>query len=76
MPVAVEDAVVVGEENELMALGQCLGYSDVPRPRRSTVRWQDHVFDIAVSQRVLQRARVICHVHAGEPRRLVTDAVE
>ena len=76
MPVRVEYAVMVGEEDELMTCGQRLGDGDIPGSRRSTVCLQGHIFDIAVCQGVLERTGVIHNVYARERRGLVTHAVE
>lgn len=50
MPVTVEDAVVVGEEDKLVTRGECLGNGNIPCPRRPAVALQDDVLDSAVRQ--------------------------
>jgi len=76
MPVTIEYAVMVCEEEELVTCGQRLGDGDIPCPCRSAVCLQCHVFDIAVVYGVPERACVIHNVDAREGRRLVTHAVE
>lgn len=53
MPVSVEYAIMVREEDELMTCGERLGYGDIPSPSRPAVRLQHYVFDIVVCQGVL-----------------------
>ncbi len=75
VPVTVEYAVVVREEEELVTCGQRLGDGDISRPCRSAVCLQGHMFDIAVCQGVPKWAGVIHNVHAREGCGLVTRAV-
>ena len=76
VPVPVEYAVMIREEDQLVASGQRLGDRDISRPGRSAVGFQHDVLDVAIRQGVLQRARVIHNVHARERRGLVAHAVE
>jgi len=48
VPVTVEYAVMVGEEDELVARSQRLGDSDIPRPGGSAVGLQDDVLYVAI----------------------------
>jgi hypothetical protein len=76
VPATVEYAVVVREEDQLVASGKRLGDRDISRPGRSAVGLQHDVLDVAIRHGVLQRARVIHDVHASERRGLVAHAVE
>lgn len=76
MPVAVENAVVICEEEVLVTRCQRLGNCDVSCPRRSAVSFQNRVIDVAIRQGVLERAGVIHHVYARKWNRLSSHAVE
>lgn len=76
MPVTVEYAVMVREEDQLVTRGQCLGNGDVSRSCRSSVCLHGDVFHVAVCQRVLERAGVIHDVDAGERLSLIAHAVK
>lgn len=76
VPITVEYAVMVREEDEFVAGGQRLGDGYIPRPRGPAICLQSQMLHIAVCQGVLQRAGVIDHVHARERRGLITHAVE
>lgn len=76
VPVTVEYAVMIREEDKFVTSGQRPGNGDIPRPSRSAVRLQNDVIDVAIRQGVLQRARVIHDVDARERRGLNAHAVE
>ncbi len=76
MPVAVEYAVMVSEEDEFVACGQCLGDGNISRPSRPAVLLQDHVINIISRQCIFKRAGVIHDVDTREQLTLITNAVE
>ncbi len=68
MPLPIENAVVVGEEDLIMPTGQCLGHCNVPGAGRTAVRRKRNMLHVVVRQRIAPRACVVHHVDPGKRR--------